>query len=222
MDFSNVEERILGTGLITRGAFHPDQIDGVPGLTANQVARTLILVGNAGPSMWDRFSKTCDTGSASLDEWSRQVLDRIADDLGAVALYPFTKPHLPFQRWAQKADACHASPLGIFIHSEFGLWHAYRGALAFSEIIALPDRLKRQSPCETCCDKPCLSTCPVGAFTETGYDVAACTAHVASDNGKDCRILGCRARRACPVGRDFTYQPAQAAFHMAAFLRTNS
>jgi hypothetical protein len=36
--------------------------------------------------------------------------------------------------------------------------------------------------------------------------------------GEDCMTLGCRARRACPVGREFTYVPDQAGFHMRAFL----
>jgi hypothetical protein len=30
---------------------------------------------------------------------------------------------------------------------------------------------------------------------------------------------GCRARRACPVGRDYRYAPDQAAFHMRPFRR---
>jgi len=29
---------------------------------------------------------------------------------------------------------------------------------------------------------------------------------------------GCLARRACPVGAEHAHQPAQAAFHMRAFL----
>jgi hypothetical protein len=29
---------------------------------------------------------------------------------------------------------------------------------------------------------------------------------------------GCLARRACPVGTDYAYDPRQAAFHMTAFL----
>src|SRR3546814_16164033 len=32
------------------------------------------------------------------------------------------------------------------------------------------------------------------------------------------RSLGCRARRACPVGRAYRYPPAQARLHMAAFI----
>jgi hypothetical protein len=33
---------------------------------------------------------------------------------------------------------------------------------------------------------------------------------------------GCLARRACPVGREYAYDPAQARFHMQAFLAAMS
>jgi hypothetical protein len=32
---------------------------------------------------------------------------------------------------------------------------------------------------------------------------------------------GCLVRRACPVGRAYLYDQAQAAFHMTAFLQSN-
>ena len=39
------------------------------------------------------------------------------------------------------------------------------------------------------------------------------------NEGEDCMTHACRARRSCPVGRAYRYQPAQASFHMSAFLR---
>lgn len=114
----------------------------------------------------------------------------------------------------------HVSPLGILIHPEFGLWHAYRGAMAFGERLALPPREQRASPCASCATRPCETACPVGAIAAArSYDATACTAHVASALGRDCRELGCRARRTCPVGAEYGYGPAQAEFHMSAFLR---
>jgi epoxyqueuosine reductase QueG len=107
------------------------------------------------------------------------------------------------------------SPLGILIHPRYGLWHAYRAALAIGEEIPLPPRDETPDLCGACAGKPCLTTCPVGAFEAAGYDVGACAGHLHDPAGADCMTAGCRARRVCPVGE--AYAPAQAAFHMAAF-----
>lgn len=215
-----LEQRLSAKGLTARGAFHPDPDDGVPGNPG-----TLVLVGNAGPAMWDAFedARADDTGSANpLDDWVHDTLTAIAGKLGATALFPFGgPPYLPFQRWAQKAEPVHPSPLGVLIHPDYGLWHAYRGALAFAARLDPGPRDNRPSPCESCADKPCLSACPVDAFSDDGYDVPACAGHIATPDGADCVNLGCRARRACPVGTDYTYEPAQAEFHMRAFLGAN-
>jgi len=111
------------------------------------------------------------------------------------------------------------SPLGMLIHPELGLWHAYRGALAFAERLALAPVEPVASPCDSCPERPCLTACPVGAFTASGYDVAACVAHLDSGRGGACLTGGCQARLACPVGVEHRYAPAAAAFHMAAFHR---
>ena len=42
--------------------------------------------------------------------------------------------------------------------------------------------------------------------------------YVQQSAGADCLTTGCRARRMCPVGREFIYEPFQAQFHMEAFL----
>jgi hypothetical protein len=117
-----------------------------------------------------------------------------------------------------RAEAVAPSPLGILIHPDYGLWHAYRGALAFADRLALPPRVERPRPCDSCAGRPCLFACPVGAFSEQGYDVPACTGHISGPAGVPCMGGGCLARRACPVGPAYGYAAAQARFHMAAFL----
>ena len=131
-------------------------------------------------------------------------------------------PYRPFQRWAQRASALHQSPLGVLIDAEFGLWHALRAALLFSHPIDLPPRPETASPCDSCADRPCLSACPVDAFTAAGYDAARSRAHVASAAGTACRTGGCLARRGCPVGAEHAYEDAQQAFHMASFIGAGS
>ena len=217
-----IEGAVEAEGFVTLGWFHVAAGDGVPDLASGSAAGTLLLIGNACPAMWRRFTAERGDGNRTLDSWSGEVLGRLADALGAAAHFPYAKPHLPFQRWAARAGIVHTSPLGMSIHAEYGLWHAYRGALAFAETIILPAGAPTISPCDTCADRPCLSSCPVGAFSGAAYDVPACAAHLASHHGTDCMELGCRARRACPVGRAFIYEPAQALFHMSAFLRARS
>ncbi len=154
-----------------------------------------------------------------LDRWSLRVIGELADRLEAEAVFPFGgPPYYPFQAWAQKAEPVWPSPLGVLVHREHGLWHAYRGALCFDREIDLPARDDHTSPCLTCAAQPCLTRCPVAAFSQRGYDVSACAGHLATPAGADCMELGCRARRACPLGVAARYEPAQAAFHMRAFL----
>lgn len=211
-DLAAIAALLAPAGLIARGGFHPGPADGVPDAPA-----TLVMVGNAGPAMWQAFRSS---GMGSLDAWVRGAVDRATAACSGRALYPFDgPPWLPFQRWARRAEPVHPSPIGVLIHPEYGLWHAYRAALTFTERLELPDVETRPAPCETCAAKPCLTTCPAGAFTQAGYDVPACTAHIDSAGGTDCLLEGCRARRACPVGAEWRYAPAQAEFHMRAFRR---
>jgi hypothetical protein len=216
MEYATIEAALAREGLIARGGFHPEPGDGVPG-----PARTLIMVGNAGPEMWRAFaaSPEFDTAPDPLDRWSERVIGELATELGAAVLFPFGgPPHRPFIAWAKRAEPVAESPLGILIHPDYGLWHAYRGALAFAEALALPPRDERPRPCDTCAEQPCLSACPVGAFSTAGYDVSACADHLSVPAGADCMAEACRARRACPIGRDALYAPEQARFHMTRFL----
>jgi hypothetical protein len=204
-------------GLILRGGLRPGAADGAP-----PGIGTLLLIGNAGPALWRAFERGRIDGPDPLNRWTEQVVRPLAQRFGAQALFPFDgPPYWPFQRWALEAEPVRASPLGILIHPRYGLWHAYRAALAFAGTeIALPPRAEAPDPCAACPTKPCLTACPVGAFSGRSYDVPACLGHLRSAAGADCRDLGCRARRACPVGREYAYESAQACFHMSAFERS--
>ena len=202
-------------GLIVRGGFAPSpadrQRDELP-----DTARSVVLIGNAGDAMWQAFAAQRARDADPLDAWTERVVLPIAGAFAAEAVFPWSRPYRPFQQWAMRAEAVSPSPLGILIHPEHGLWHAYRAALVFRDAIDLPPRAERASPCESCADKPCLSACPVGAFQEDAYDVSACAAFLSGPTGRaTCRTDGCAARAACPVGTP--YPPAQIRFHMAAF-----
>lgn len=207
--------------LVVRGAFRPTPIDDVPALADGSPAATLVLLGWTGGRQWPAFAASPEArdGLADpLDRWSRRVVGALAAALGGEAHFPFGGPPWhPFQRWAMRAEPVFESPLRVLIHPEWGLWHSYRGAVALREAVDLPPPASdAASPCDSCAGRPCLSACPVGAFGDGSYDVAACAAHTASAAGADCRGGGCLARRACPVGQAYGHE--QAAFYMAAFL----
>ena len=224
MDYASICRAVEARGVVPRGAFHPVAEDAVPAMADGRIAATVVLVGVVGRSSWDAFQAAEEAQQLPnpLDRWSRRVVGELAAALGADALFPFGgPPYLPFIRWAQRAEAVYPSPIGPLIHPDYGLWHAYRGALAFAETIAVPPADARPRPCDTCADRPCLTTCPVGAFSSEGYDVAACIAHIEAVSGIGCLGGGCLARRACPVGLTYHYAPAQMGFHMRAFLAAN-
>jgi hypothetical protein len=208
------------TGLVPRGALLLEESEGVGGLSE---IRTVVLVGLVGREGWSVFSASPEANDGldePLDRWSQRLIEALARELDGQALFPFgDPPFLPFQRWAQRAEPVHSSPIGLLIHPYYGLWHSYRGALGFRKELSVPKPAAAPSPCESCSGRWCLKTCPVGAFSERGSDVAACTGYLRTPVGADCMAAGCRARRACPVGADHAYGPEQAHFFMRAFLR---
>jgi len=217
MLIDDVAQALGRHGLRLGDGFRPDAVDRVPPLPDGRPVRAVLMIGNAGLGMWRRFSDELPAGPSPLDAWTRRVLTPVAERFDACVVYPFQLPFLPFQQWTMRAEPCHVSPLRMLIHPVFGLWHACRGALLFAGDIGLPDIMDGPSPCESCVGRPCLSMCPVGAFAADAYDAVRCLDHLDVTDGEDCVALGCRARRACPVGSEYRYEPGQARFHMEAF-----
>lgn len=221
--FSEIVAAVEHVGLTLLGGFHPEPQDAVPPAPDGTAIVTVFLLGFIGRDSWAPFAESKEAGDSlpnPLDRWSARKIGDLAGELGANALFPFGgPPYLPFQRWAMRAGSVHPSPLGLLIHPEWGLWYSFRGALGLTSTIDLPPIEQRPSPCMTCWLRPCLAACPVGAFRPDGYAVSRCADHLETSAGTDCMTLGCRARHACPVGTDYSYQPERAAFHMRAFLQ---
>ena len=211
------------SGLVFRGGFAVGPEDEIADLVEGRPAVSLLLFGHAGASIWPFFSRSAeylDARPDPMNRWSARMAEALAAEFHALPLYPFGgPPYRPFLRWAHKAETLEPSPLGLLLHPEYGLWHAYRFALAFSRPIAdLAPPAQRTNICARCQHRSCLQSCPVNAFDGQRYAVAACTDYLASHPHADCHTRGCRARTACPEGAAFHYPPAQAAFHIAQFL----
>lgn len=220
VEYRDISAAIAPTGMVARGGFVTTADDALD-MPDGRSVRSVVIVGNIGGAMWKRFRDEQQPGPHPLDRWTRETLAPIAATFSAAFVHPSDQPFRPFQRWAQRADDVWPSPIGMLIHSEYGLWHAYRGAFLFAEPVrGLPSVGNAVSPCDSCDGRPCLMACPVNAFTAAGYDTVACASHVGSGGDPDCLHEGCAARRACPVGAGRRYDADQMLFHMRAFVGT--
>jgi hypothetical protein len=225
-----IDARLRHWGMEILGVFEP--MTGETSLADKPGDRLVgLMVASAGGGMWPIFktsSQYLDGEPDPLDRWSAQVLRNTAEEFGAQLSMPFDRPFPPFQRWAMRATGLRQSKLGVLIHPRYGLWFGLRGVLYFEfgtgrqeNQKLIQDENNRPNICEDCLDKPCLSACPVNAFGDWGFDVAACYSHLdliketASD--PDCMKYGCTARGVCPVGLEHKYCDEQLQFHMAAF-----
>jgi len=209
--------------LATLGALAEAQrlwVSGVVRLTAADGLgpdwQSAVLLSPDGRAFWPHFQTSAEARDAAadpLDRWSARVIGQMARRCNGLALFPFGgPPHHPFHAWALRSGRAWASPLRLLVQERDGLFASYRGAIVLRA--ALPVQ-PASAPCRGCA-QPCLSACPVSAFSDSGYDLAACHSHLDSGAEQDCMGQGCKARRACPVGAD-RRDPAQSAFHMKAF-----
>lgn len=216
-----ISSELAAHGLILRGGFAFGGGEAVPESLEGRPAKSVLLVGEAGAAPWPHFvawrRRQPQNLQNPLDTWSREVIDRISARFGASAVYPSDKPYQPFQRWAMRAEGLKPSPVGILMHPEYGLWHAYRGALLFADEIPIQGAHDPIHLCDLCVRKPCLKSCPVDAYSADGFAYQSCLAHVRSAQGGLCRTGGCLDRNACPYGADYRYPAEVQAFHMTSF-----
>ncbi|MBO6756876.1 MAG: hypothetical protein JJ902_11165 [Roseibium sp.] len=219
---TRLSKRLSAAGFLGLGGFHPLPEDRVPDAGADRPARTVLMIGSAGPAFWQAFQNAPEAGDGiphPMDRFTRRVLTDIADEAGLVPVFAFDgPPYHPFQRWAMRCGGFSQSPIGVLAHRRYGPWIGLRAALVADRHFGEFEAAGTTGPCPECVEKPCLSACPVEAFSlASGYDVAKCRNHVVSASGTDC-LTGCLSRRACPVGQDHAPLPDQGRFHMRTFV----
>ncbi|MEA9358185.1 hypothetical protein SHI21_18265 [Bacteriovorax sp. PP10] len=155
-----------------------------------QKNKTLCLIGNGGKALWEKLPHPLDTSTHPFDLYVENKMQEFAEKIledKIEVLYPNYSYTLPLQKLGRALNLCTQSPIGLDIHSEFGLWFAFRGVFLTSKDIPDTALDKISSPCETCLEKPCLTT----------SDIA-------------------RGRLCCPIKKEHQYLPAQIDFHQNA------
>lgn len=214
MIYDDIASNLVAVGLRACGYFLISEADALP-LSQG----TLILVGQTADN-WSIFQSSAeyvDGLNNPLDRYSRRVCSAIAEPYSGIVFMPSDgPPFLPFQNWAQRVEAVHFSQLGLLMHPVYGLWHAYRAAIALPIVLPLPSAVSTpQNKCDSC-NKKCLSACPVHAFSKDFYDVNKCRTYLHDNPQSPCHY-GCLARGSCPPGNVHRYGEEHRVFLMQQF-----
>ncbi|MCP4361431.1 MAG: hypothetical protein GY796_25755 [Chloroflexi bacterium] len=183
---------------------------------------TLLLVGHGGRRLWTQLQKVGLHGPNPIDEYSLTLTRRfIADYLEEpdyLQLYPDVPFQPPLSQLGEVTGWSYPSPIGLGIHPQFGLWFAYRTAFLLKGRQSVIKSEAAVSPCDTCLEKPCITSCPADAVQPTQFDIFACA---------DYRITAqsacadrCLARLACPVAPHHRYTIEQIQYHYHLSLTT--
>ncbi len=124
-----------------------------------------------------------------------------------------------FADFVALAEACglgQRSRLGLLLHSRFGPWWSVRGLIvtSFGGVTAVRGPSVDATPCHACA-APCAAACPGNAILPAGFDAQRCAATRLA--GADCQAR-CDARRACVIGSEHAYAPADEAHYAESSL----
>jgi epoxyqueuosine reductase len=220
--------KLCDAGLNLQAVFNCEDL---PADTGKQIQGTdntplhdcqLLLLGNGGTKFWQELKHRQPILNGADNPVDRYVLEVLEENLSPSDLLKIEYPGNHFAPLTQLGRLCgwhHSSPMGLGIHSEYGLWFAYRALVLVTRqfepsplwLPTADSNTGRLSPCQRCTSKPCIAACPASAVSIHAFQLKTCTAHRLFDDS-NCRLT-CHARSACPVGIKHHYSPEQMAYH---------
>ncbi len=175
----------------------------------------LVLTGHGGQRLWQALQEQRMETADPIDNYSsnltKQFIRDYLDDASVYWLYP-NSPHLvPLQQLGETAGWSHPSPLGSGISPIYGVWFAYRTAFLTNAPLSQKTNAPGPLPCDSCEDKPCISTCPVDAVQIDEFRINNCV-NYRLQPGSPCADR-CLARMACPYFPQHQYTLEQIQYH---------
>ncbi len=191
------------------------------GVNADEYKR-LVLIGHGGRQLWESLKTITQQTADPIDDFStfhtKQFISETLENPKHLLLYPSTSYPIPLQQLGELAGWCHPSPLSLGINPTYGLWFAYRAAFLVDAELPLTTPSTHPSPCDSCTDKPCITTCPAGAAQPNKLDYIKCS-HFRLREDSPCQDR-CLARMACPVGTKHQYTLEQIQYHYGLSMET--
>ncbi len=182
--------------------------------------RSVLVIGSS-RALWAGFTAALRADPAALTAHDHPLDDHVEGLLRAADPDPgpgrrwircaATEPSfVDFRALALAAGLGWPGRLGLLMHPRVGPWLGLRAACFAVEELAPTGPLPGPGPCAAC-PAPCAAPCPAGAVPAAGapFRIQACAAARASG-----ACAGpCAARRACPEGATFAYDPLEQHYH---------
>lgn len=176
--------------------------------------RQLILLGHGGKAFWSALKNSPINTDNPVDDFSidivRQLFATKLSNHCFQIIYP-GPPTVPLQTLGELAGWHNRSPFMVGINAQWGSWFAYRVAILADTQLDCTPTIAAKSPCLTCSDKPCISSCPATAITAEHFDIRRCTDY-RSLQSSPC-IDKCISRISCPVKEEHRYSEEQINYH---------
>ena len=185
---------------------------------------SLLLVGHAGKTFWDRFSQSkfwlmmpeLDPVDNYSSEITQRALDTYLPDTAKQQLFPATDCPVNLMALGREFGWHAPSPLGMGIHEKYGLWSAYRAVwwldAVVQESINSTLQSKTSDLCAQCLTQDCVTACPGQAIAyNQNPDLSRCAGYRLEDNSQ-CAST-CLSRMACPYASEHRYTKIQMRYH---------
>ncbi|HVN28954.1 MAG TPA: hypothetical protein VMT64_10735 [Candidatus Binataceae bacterium] len=191
--------------------------------------KSIIVIGNGGGAFWQSFKQHVEKNAGwtardnPLDDFTRFVIERdvmpILSNVAHTVVYPFMSsgPTLNFMEAGKAAGLSGPSIIGVVVHPTYGPWVAFRAAILIDVELDTPGEAYGFDPCPSCSARSCISACPAGAVTLSGWDIPKCLTHRVEVEA-DCTPR-CHARVGCVLGPEHRYPDDELAYHQMRALR---
>ena len=191
-----------------------------PEHSATLQSGSLLLLGHAGKQFWEVYQQQTSleyrNQADPVDRFSAEVTEVILTEhfpqVEKQRLFPSADCSVNLMALGDEMRWHSPSPLGMGIHSEYGLWSAYRAVWWLNIQRPTIPRPEVTDICVNCQTQACVSACPGEAITFGNRPNLNRCADYRLEERSACAST-CLARRACPYATEHQYPESQMAYH---------
>jgi len=181
----------------------------------------LILIGHLGRDMWQHINLNSMETDDPIDEYSVNTIQTYFREFHSENHYQILYPGkvtIGLQQLGAIAGWHNSSPFKVGINEKWGSWFAYRAVVLADTDFELTKNQNLNSPCNSCTNRECISSCPAQALDSGELNFNSCIEYRKQENSV-CRN-SCLARVSCPVGIKYKYTDDQVKYHYSISMKT--